>query len=226
MTKRTEQILETVVKEHIKTGLPVGSEVLVSKYKLGVSSATVRNEMAELENTGYIIQPHTSAGRIPTERAYRHCLENIREKKIAEIEAEIFTKLLEQRDEAGLKQVAKALAQASNTTVFWAFHRNNLFYTGVANFLSQPEFRESGLIYDVSAIIDRVDEIIDQIFNDVAFEPTIMIGQDNPFSPLCSTIITKYRLGDHAGLFGILGPMRMNYERNLSLVKFIKQQLS
>lgn len=226
MNKRTEQILETLVKEHVKTGQPVGSEVLVSKYKIGVSSATVRNEMAELENTGFIVQPHTSAGRIPTERAYRHCLENIREKKIGEVEAEIFLKLLEQRDEAGLKQVAKALAQASNATVFWAFHRNNLFYTGVANFLSQPEFRESGLIYDVSAIIDRVDEIIDQIFNEVAFEPAILIGQDNPFSPLCSTIITKYHSGDHAGLFGILGPMRMNYERNLSLVKFIRQHLA
>jgi len=226
MNKRTEQILETLVKEHIKTGQPVGSEALVSKYKLGVSSATVRNEMAELENTGYIAQPHTSAGRIPTEKAYRHCLEGLREKKVGEIEAEILSKLLEQRDEAGLKQVAKALAQASNAAVFWAFHRNNLFYTGVANFLSQPEFRESGLIYDVSAIIDSVDEIIDQIFNEVSYEPTILVGTDNPFSPLCSTIIAKYRIGDHAGLFGILGPMRMNYERNLSLVKFIKQHLA
>lgn len=226
MNKRTEQILETLVKEHIKTGQPVGSEALVSKYKLGISSATVRNELAELEREGYIAQPHTSAGRVPTERAYRLCLEGLREKKIGEVEAEIFAKLLEQRDEAGLKQAAKALAQASNAAVFWAFHRHNLFYTGVANFLSQPEFRESGLIHDVSAIIDRVDEIIDQIFNDVPFEPEVLIGSDNPFSPLCSTIITKYRLGDHAGLFGVLGPMRMNYERNLALIRFIKQHLA
>ena len=69
MEKRREKILYTIVKEHIATGSPVGSEILVSKYKLGVSSATVRNEMAELEDNGFIIQPHTSAGRIPTEKA-------------------------------------------------------------------------------------------------------------------------------------------------------------
>ena len=226
MNKRTEEILEAVVKEHVKTGQPVGSEALVSKYKLGISSATVRNELAELEATGYIAQPHTSAGRIPTELAYRHCLGGLKEKKVNGVEAEIFEKLLGERDEAGLKQLAKALAQASGLAVFWAFHRHNLYYTGVANFLSQPEFRESGVLYDVSAIIDRVDEIIDSIYNEVPFEPTILIGQDNPFSPLCSTIITRYRSREHTSLFGILGPLRMNYERNYSLVKHIKNQLS
>ncbi|NTU98422.1 hypothetical protein HGA64_00215 [Candidatus Falkowbacteria bacterium] len=226
MNKRTQQILEALVKEHVKTGQPVGSEALVSRYKLGVSSATVRNELAELESSGYIIQPHTSAGRIPTEAAYRHCLEGLREKKVTGVEADIFAKLLEDKGEAGIKQLAKALAQASGLAVFWAFHRHNLYYTGVANFLSQPEFRESSTIYDVSAIIDRVDEIIDSIYNDTPMEPTVLIGQDNPFSPICSTIITRYRLGDHTGLFGILGPLRMNYERNYSLVKHIKDHLA
>ena len=66
MDARKTLILNTIIKEHIKTGAPVGSEVLVGKYKLDISSATVRNEMAELEQAGYIAQPHTSAGRIPT----------------------------------------------------------------------------------------------------------------------------------------------------------------
>ncbi|MBU4256930.1 DeoR family transcriptional regulator [Patescibacteria group bacterium] len=70
MEKRKQLILYTIIKEHIKTGAPVGSGVLVDKYKLDISPATVRNEMAELENEGLITQPHTSAGRVPTEKAY------------------------------------------------------------------------------------------------------------------------------------------------------------
>ena len=64
MNKRKELILKTIIKEHIKTAQPVGSEGLVDKYDLDISSATVRSEMAELEEAGFIVQPHTSAGRI------------------------------------------------------------------------------------------------------------------------------------------------------------------
>lgn len=82
MTDRTKLILNTIIKEHIKTGAPVGSSVLVEKYQLDVSPATVRNEMAELESEGYIAQPYTSAGRVPTEQAFNLYIENLSEKKL------------------------------------------------------------------------------------------------------------------------------------------------
>lgn len=226
MEKRKELILNTIIREHIKSGAPVGSEVLASKYKLGVSSATVRNEMADLEERGFIMQPHTSAGRVPTEKAYAHYLKEVKEKKLNESEEKIFADLLGQMDEAAFKQAAKAIAHSTGTAVFWAFHRHNLYYTGIANLLSQPEFVEANLIYDISAIIDRVDEIIDEIYDRLDFGPQILLGKNNPFSPVCSTILSKYKLKDHTGLFGILGPLRMNYEKNLALVRFINQKLS
>src|SRR5579863_8530501 len=71
LDKRKAYILSTVVYEYIATAEPVGSNVLTQKYNLGVSSATVRNEMAELEAGGYLVQPHTSAGRIPSDAGYR-----------------------------------------------------------------------------------------------------------------------------------------------------------
>ena len=71
LDKRKAYILATVVYEYIATAEPVGSQVLTQKYNLGISSATVRNEMAELEASGYLIQPHTSAGRIPSDAGYR-----------------------------------------------------------------------------------------------------------------------------------------------------------
>ncbi|KKR21888.1 MAG: Transcriptional regulator of heat shock protein [Parcubacteria group bacterium GW2011_GWE2_39_37] len=225
MEKRTEQILFAVIKEHVKAGTPVGSEILVNKYKLGVSPATVRNEMANLEDDGYIIQPHTSAGRIPTEKAYEYYLKNIKAKKLSEQEVKALEEILNEKDEASFKQTAKALAEIANTAVFWAFHRHNLYYTGIANFLSQPEFSPT-MIYDVSAIIDRMEEIIDKVFDDIDFEPQIFLGSKNPFSPICSTIVVRYKHKGHIGMFGLLGPIRMNYEKNIALINFIKNKLS
>ncbi|MEK7557846.1 MAG: hypothetical protein AAB530_01405 [Patescibacteria group bacterium] len=225
MNERTILILKIILKEYIKTGAPIGSEVLVDKYKLDISPATVRNEMVELEKTGYIAQPYTSSGRIPTEKAYNFYLENLEEKKIGATENKIFSKLLKNKDELNFKQVAKELAKISNNAVFWAFHQNNLYYTGISNLLSQPEFCQTELIYDISQIIDRVDEIINDIFNKLKNGPQIFLGSTNPFGDFCGTILAKYKFKDNIGLFGILGPMRMDYEKNLALIKFINNKI-
>jgi len=181
--------------------------------------------MAELEELGFIAQPHTSAGRIPTEKAYNFYLENLSEKRLSEAEVKVFEKLLAEKDEENFKQAAKAMAKISQTAIFWAFHKHDLYYTGISNLLHQPEFRETNLIYDISEVIDRVDEIIGSIFNDLKYGPQILIGSKNPFGAYCGTVVAKYKLGDNIGLVGILGPVRMNYEKNLALVKFINNIL-
>src|ERR1700761_1114177 len=77
LDKRKAFILATVVYEYIATAEPVGSVTLTQKYNLGVSSATIRNEMAELEAGGYLVQPHTSAGRIPSDTGYRTFVDHL-----------------------------------------------------------------------------------------------------------------------------------------------------
>ncbi|MBU0637072.1 MAG: hypothetical protein ABH818_00480 [Patescibacteria group bacterium] len=226
MDERKKIILKTIIKEHIKTGAPVGSEILVDKYKLNISPATVRNEMAELEEAGYIAQPYTSAGRIPTEVAYNLYIKNLGEKKLGTTEIKIFSKLLKDKNELSFKKTAKELAKISGNAVFWAFHQNNLYYTGISNLLSQPEFAQTTLMYNISQIIDRIDEIINDIFNKLKSEPQIFIGSTNPFGNFCSTILTKYKFKNDVGLFGILGPIRMDYEKNLTLVKHILSQIN
>jgi len=224
MNGRKLIILNTIIKEHIKTGAPVGSGVLVDKYRLDISPATVRNEMAELEEEDFIIQPHTSAGRVPTEKAYNLYLSSLKEKQLAEKEAEVLKRALRGNDEASFKQTAKEMAKISGQAIFWAFHKNNLYYTGISNLFSQPEFSEPNLIYNISAIIDRMDEIIDDIFSEVK-ETEVLLGSANPFGDSCSTIFSKYGKGSKTGLFGILGPMRMDYEKNLALVKFVNSKI-
>lgn len=226
MDKRKELILNVIIKEHIKSGSPVGSGILVDKYKLNVSPATVRNEMAELENEGYIIQPHTSAGRIPTEKAYFLYLNNLSEKKLTRDEIKELDEALGKKDEASFKQAAKALARLSNNAVFWAFHKHNLYYTGISNLLAHPEFSQANLIYDISSIIDRLDEIIDENFDKVKLGTQVLLGSDNPFGNFCGTILAKYEAGDNTGLIGIIGPLRMDYEKNLALIKFINKKVS
>ena len=83
---RSAAILRAIIEEYVATALPVGSVSLVEKYRLGVSSATVRNVMAELERAGYLQQPHTSAGRVPTDRGYRLYVESIGEVVLAPVE--------------------------------------------------------------------------------------------------------------------------------------------
>ncbi len=225
MDKRKELILNTIVKEHIKTGAPVGSGVLTQKYKLNVSPATVRNEMMALENEGYIIQPHTSAGRIPTENAYKLYLKSLSEKKLTRPEVKMLERALKEQDELSLKQTAKVLAQVSGNAVFWAFHKHNLYYTGVTNLFQQPEFAQADLIYHISTVIDRVDEVIDDIFDKVNFGPQILLGSDSPFGNFCGSVLVKYKTDNKDGLFGILGPIRMDYAKNLALVKFVNMML-
>jgi len=225
MEKRQELILKTIIKEYIKTVAPIGSEGLVEKYNLDISSATVRNEMAELEEAGFIVQPHTSAGRIPTEKAYNFYLENLSEKKLSDAEAKLFKEALEKKEEMNFKQAAKLMAKISDNAIFWAMHKHNLYYTGISNLLHQPEFSEADMVYDISGLIDRLDEIIGGVFNDLKFGPQVMIGSKNPFGAYCSAVVAKYRLGSNVGLVGVLGPMRMNYEKNLALVKFINDIL-
>ena len=225
MDDRKQEILDIIIKEHIKTGAPVGSSIVVDRYRLDISSATVRNEMASLENDGYIAQPHTSAGRVPTEIAYRLYLDNLKEKKINSQNAKVLDQNLGKADEDSFKKTAKELARLSGNAVFWAIHKNNLYYTGISNLLTQPEFAQTNLILDISAVIDRVDEIISEIFEAIKEEPEILIGSNNPFGNFCSTILVKYKKDDNIGLFGILGPMRMDYENNLALVNYIKGKL-
>ena len=77
MDSRKQKLLQTVVKEYVRNPKPVSSKTLAQKYKLGLSSATIRNEMKELEKAGYLQQPHTSAGRIPTEKGYRFFIKSL-----------------------------------------------------------------------------------------------------------------------------------------------------
>ncbi len=115
LNERKMQILKIVIKTYLDTGEPVGSRTISKSEAINLSSATIRNEMADLEELGYIVQPHTSAGRIPSDKGYRFYVDQLMEEKEQEV-AEIKEQMLEKADKMDqlLKQAAKVLANSTN----------------------------------------------------------------------------------------------------------------
>jgi heat-inducible transcriptional repressor len=227
ITDRKKLILSTIIREYYKTAQPVSSGGLVEKYGLGISPATVRNEMMELEDDGYIFQPHTSAGRQPTEKAYEIYVNEFLagdKKKLSLGEKRQLDGIFK-NNELAFRGMAKAMAELSGNAIFWAFHKNDLYHTGLSNLFSQVEFKQADLVCNTSAVIDRLEEIIDGIYNDVKLGSQILIGSGNPFGDFLSVAILKYKRDNKTGMVGILGPLRMDYEKNLALLKYLEEKL-
>ena len=117
LDERKLKILQAIIRNYLETGEPVGSRTISKYTDLNLSSATIRNEMADLEELGYIIQPHTSAGRIPSDKGYRLYVDMLLQEKVQEVE-DMKVVLLEKADrlESILQQVAKLLAANTNYT--------------------------------------------------------------------------------------------------------------
>ena len=230
MNERKSAIFGAIIKEHVSKGNTVASKVLVDKYDFQLSPATMRNEMVELEKDGYIYQPHTSAGRIPTERGWKYFIENFIEKKqISHKHRELMNSIIQDNEisfDLAVKKISKGLAEISKDAVFVGFSSDDFYYTGLSHLFKNPEFQKIDLVHHISEVVDHLDEVISDMFEEISEsdDEQILIGQENPFGAECSTIITGYSNGkDVRGVFGILGPMRMNYEDNMALIKYAKE---
>src|SRR3990172_450386 len=196
MQTRHQQLLERVVREYIKSAEPVSSGLLVNKYKFKVSSATVRNDLVELEEAGYLRQPHTSAGRVPTESAYRYYLDHcFKQAKINHHAAEILLAIVSQTSPVSvpmIKEIAKALAAFTRQSAIVAFSPTDVYCTGFSYLFSQPEFTRPEMVYDFSAILDQIEQGVDKIFSDIKEQASIFLGETNPFNRQCGAVMVKY----------------------------------
>ena len=227
--ERQEHVLDAIVREYIRTAEPVGSVAVVEKYRIDASPATIRNDMAELESLGFIRQPHTSAGRVPTEAAYRYYVKHfIREKPVPRREAEelraVWALHEAWRDLA--KLTAKATAAFTTESVFMAFGRNDVYYTGLSNLFAQPEFAETERVVSMSVVIDQLDDVVAGVFEAARENVDVLVGAENPFGSTTSVIVTRCDLGNSEHiLFGLLGPTRMDYDLNVARVKYVREGL-
>lgn len=230
MDQRKQELLKVIITEYIKTAVPVSSKFIADSGLFKLSPATIRNEMAELEEQGYIDHPHTSAGRVPSERGYEFFVGNFLEdkpltKKQTE-EIKLILKAFKDVHSQAIKQVARQISEFSNNAVFVAFSKNDFYYTGISNLFAQPEFYEPQKVYNVSKVIDHFDKVVSNVFDVTDEQVKILVGKNNPFSADCSTVMTKFNIKKDQGIFGILGPMRMDYQNNFNLVKFSQELIS
>lgn len=227
LSERQNELLNAIIEEFVDTAQPIASQALVESRGFAWSSATVRNEMALLEKRGLITHPHTSAGRIPTERGWRHYLEHsIGRTRLKERESKALRKAAGQRDALQrTKDVAKAIAEYSQQTVIVGFTPHDVYYTGIANLMRHPEFQNMQLLEQMTALVDHCDEVIEQIFTEVEHEPVVLLGSENPFSGLAGSVLGKWGKRRES-ILCILGPIRMNYPENIARIRFTQAILA
>lgn len=234
MNERQEKILSAIVEEYTQTAIPVGSKILVDKYKLTVSSATIRNDMMTLEEEGFLHQPHISAGRIPTDKGYRYFVEEImKDKELSKEEQQKLQKeflKLKAQNTRLTKTTAKLLSHLSgNLAISGVLEKDEFSEFGMRELLDQPEFQELDDMCRLVEVLDYVDEKFDALLKNMKEgETKIFIGKENPISGIsnCSMMVSPYKLkSGERGILALIGPKRMKYAKNKSLMEYVKKML-
>lgn len=230
ISTRQEALLATIIKEYVETAKPISSGQLVKRDDFDLSPATLRNDMATLDEAGYLAQPHTSAGRIPTEQAWRWYIKNwlpdggVSKRDQAQLDS-VVHKYSHKHDEL-MRNLAKTMAELIAETIIVGFAKNDVYYTGLSNLFSQPEFGEISTVQHLSQVIDHLDEVMTKVFDNVNDEVKVMVGRDNPFSQNCGVIVARYTLGrEPSGVITILGPIRQDYHENVALMRYAQKLL-
>jgi len=226
MDPRLERVLALVIETHIATAEPVGSQALVAQYDLGVSPATVRNWFAELVDAGMLLQPHTSAGRVPSERAYQWYADT--QLGDAKADARLRTTFARATEEAGdaadrAKALAKVCATSVGVAALAATGRNDSYYTGMTELFRQPEFREWNRVLGMGSVLDTLDERLATVRRTTYSAPTILVGEQCPFGNACGAVVVTLP-GD--ALLALLGPMRMPYRQALNALLAARDSFS
>lgn len=229
MTERQQSILQAIVEQYAEVASPVGSSLLAKVF--GVSSATIRSELADLERAGLITQPHTSAGRIPTDKGYRYYVNNLsanKEESPAERRAE---KALAARTVQG--GVPERMIRNTVDTLVELTHNlgiatigDQLYMSGLSNLFGQPEFMNSGQVKEVARLLDNLEP---WLYEAAPNEPlSVYIGQENPIgrSAGCTLIVSRFRSPySDRSYIGVLGPTRQSYRDVMTLVRRAGEKL-
>jgi len=245
VTERQKEILNRIVADYIDLAQPVSSEFLEEKHHFGICPATIRIEMQKLTDTGFLYQPHTSAGRVPTDKGYRFFVDNLfarqnfvkqnlggfekgfpKEKTLLKVED-----LIEREMGDGvrfLQSLTKNLASfSSNSLALGYLFDEDLFWKeGWEDVLGEPEFKETKVITDFADVIKHFEKEIEDIKINSGIK--VYIGKENPFSKVkdFSIIISSCHFPDkEKGVLAIAGPKRMAYDKNINSLNSLTKLL-
>lgn len=229
MTERQKQILCAVVEQYAEVASPVGSSLLAKVFD--VSSATIRTELVELERLGFIAQPHTSAGRIPTDKGYRYYVNSLSDEKKPESTSTRAERALEARVSHGgmpertIRNAVDTLVELTSNMGL-ATIGNQLYMSGLSNLFGHPEFMVGSQAQQVARLLDNLEPWLREVSPN---EPlNVYIGRENPVgrSAGASLIISRFRspFSDRSYI-GVLGPTRQQYRDVMGLVAYAGRSL-
>lgn len=223
MTDRQVKLLIAIIEQYAEIAAPVGSVTLAKLF--GVSSATIRSEMARLEELGYITQPHTSAGRIPTDKGYRHYVNLLTEGGTA-VQGDRGSRALEARVASAGDRADRVIRSAVDSLVELTHNLglatigDELYLAGMGNLFSQPEFLQGTSAQSVARLLDNLEPWLREA---APTEPlNVYIGAENPIgkSSGATLIISRFRSPySDSSYIGVLGPTRQSYGRVMRLVQ-------
>jgi heat-inducible transcriptional repressor len=230
---RRREILSAAINRYIEEAEPVASEDIAQDFDL--SSATIRNIFAELEDNGYLTHPHTSAGRIPTDKGYRYYvdfllaqMELLDEEKariIKEYKREI--RHLEDALEDTTELISAMTHCASIVSVLdW---QDKFFCRGVRYILKQPEFKNFEKIRLLIEMLEEKQRLLEIINRDFSGKTKVYIGKELGCQEMdnCSLVVSSYRIKNKSsGRIAVLGPVRMEYKHTIPVLEYISQLLS
>lgn len=226
LTDRQVTILRAVVEEYMHTAEPVGSETLDRKYNLGVSPATIRNEMAYLVDLGYLKQPHTSAGRIPSPTAIRLYIDEMMKERSLTVAEEVSAKekVWEKRHqlEDVLRTATYELARRTGTIGVAVTDDMRIYTAGYSHILDLPEFYDIDVTRTVLSMLDEAQRLMDvfRLSHDER-EIHILLGDDfeNEYMEPVSVVFSDFQTSQRRGSLGVIGSARLDYPYVVPLVR-------
>jgi heat-inducible transcriptional repressor len=231
MTERQQKVLSAIVEQYAEVASPVGSNLMAKLFN--VSSATIRAEMAELERLGFIAQPHTSAGRVPTDKGYRFYVNHLSEAGddgLALPEGRGERALATRVQQAGAPE--RTIRNAVDTLVELTHNlgiatiSDQLYMSGLSNLFGQPEFINSIQVQQVASLLDNLEPWLREAAPNKPL--SVYIGGENPIGRTagCTLIIGRFRspFSDRSYI-GTLGPTRQSYREVMNLVARAGQEL-
>ena len=237
LTQRQIKILKCITEEFIETAAPVGSETLEKKFNLGISSATIRNEMSALTQLGFLKKSHLSAGRSPTSMGLKYYVRNLMTRKNLTISEEIGAKekIWDYRNEFEklIKETAKELATRTRSMAIATTDQGSIYSYGASNLLEEPEFYNIDVTKTVLSLIDNANfwfDILNKVSTTEESEKIIhlLIGEDLGMEHLepCGFVYQTYEAGPHRGILGVVGPARFHYQNIIPMVDYFALLLS
>lgn len=233
LTQRQRELLKSIVEKYINTAEPVGSETIERESNLGISPATIRNEMVKLTKLGFLKQPHTSAGRVPTTSAIKFYVNQLMEEKQLSVKDEVYFKeqlwdCRHERDKL-IRQATKSLAEQTKALALATLSEDRIYSSGMANILDMPEFYDIDLTKAVLSLLDHI-EILRGVFQhiDEDADISILLGEELGYDYLepCGFVFSKFRLGyNERGLIGVIGPSRLPYPTIIPTVRYLGRLL-